>query len=134
MGTQQSKQLPLFEWFRLPVGKEIVRFDPRYEDIMFSKEQSKLMISDIGNNIFIWGLSDKTNNFVLDSVEKIEFQREINIGRHFDPNGETLFWIDKDVICGYEINNKKLHNWDIKGWLAAKYNEKKTIYTCKANN
>jgi len=134
MGKQQSKQLPLFEWFRLPVGKEIVGFDPRYEDIMFSKEQSKLMISDIGNNIFIWGLSDKTNNFVLDSVEKIEFQREINIGRHFDPNGETLFWIDKDVICGYEINNKKLHNWDIKGWLAAKYNEKKTIYTCKANN
>jgi len=124
MGVLQSNQKGL-DWFDVPTNDKIVCYDPRYEDIICSQKQSKLMISETKNNLFVWGLSE-TNNLVLESAEQINAPRNMMVSRYFDQNGETLLWIEKYVICCYNIQYKVFHQWDIEQWLTSKYNDDKT--------
>eukprot|EP00485_Elphidium_margaritaceum_P009944 CAMPEP_0202688818 /NCGR_PEP_ID=MMETSP1385-20130828/4238_1 /ASSEMBLY_ACC=CAM_ASM_000861 /TAXON_ID=933848 /ORGANISM="Elphidium margaritaceum" /LENGTH=569 /DNA_ID=CAMNT_0049343865 /DNA_START=59 /DNA_END=1768 /DNA_ORIENTATION=+ len=121
----------LFGWQRLPVpANEAVHFDPRYEDVRFTK--NGVMISDYHNRIFQW--QTKLNEqkepigYELQSMVKYEFDNSSGsqAGKRFDANATSLAWIKSTNLHYYDIQRDKLYVFDVSQWMSAKYGENNT--------
>ncbi|ETO27988.1 hypothetical protein RFI_09144 [Reticulomyxa filosa] len=146
MGQRASQEAgqdanKMFQWQLLDTGTEM-KFDPRSEDVCFSKNPSELVIGDTRNKIHRFELNYETELFVKKPTinvivkfgntvvvtKQYELKHgQMNISKHFDARGSSLIWKDSESEFFYfNCASSEMKFFDLKECIEDRYKNCKT--------